>query len=106
MKLRLTLALMAIFVSAPALSRGGETGTLDCGDDDGSPDPSAPILGGHWSPRYLPMDQFRRLRARLAIEASAPVPGWESQNARRYRDRYFTQDGIYELLPLEEDGQR
>jgi hypothetical protein len=73
--------------------RGGETGTLD-------KEPDAPDTGRSWSPYYLGTDHFRRLRARLSLQPLAPIPGWDKKRAWRYEDRYFSEDGDFEILPL------
>jgi hypothetical protein len=83
--------------------RGGETGTLDKEPD--APDAGTMIEtsrgpGRSWSHYYLGYDHFRRLRARLSLQPLAPIPGWDKKRAWRYEDRYFSEDGDFEILPL------
>ncbi|WP_218110149.1 hypothetical protein [Oligoflexus tunisiensis] len=87
------LALMASLLSAAsAYSRGGETGTLLIV-------PGSRSTPHRRVPYYLSLDHFRRLRARLSHQPLAPIPGWESQRAWRFHERYFTEDGVHEILP-------
>jgi hypothetical protein len=52
-----------------------------------------------WSPYYLDQDRFRRMRARLSFQPWTSIPGWDKK-AFRYEDRYFSDDRVYEILPL------
>jgi hypothetical protein len=105
MKLRCTFHALALVVSllpaAQGFSRGGETGTLDEAE---GPARAALVVNRKpvysWSPFYLSYDRFRRLRARLNVQPVAPIPGWSEHRARRLQDRYFTDDNVYEILPL------
>lgn len=105
MKLRHTfyaLALTASLLSAAeGFSRGGETGTLD--EAEGlfiTPRDTGRMPSHRWSPFYLSWDHFRRLRARLNMQPLAPIPSWDSKRAWRHHDRYFTEDGDYEIFPV------
>jgi hypothetical protein len=95
---------ISLLSAASGYGRGGETGTLDELPDSTSPAPAtvdvnrAPAKS--WSPYYIPHDHFRRLRARLNWQPLAPIPGWDSHRARKFQDRYFTEDGSFEILPL------
>jgi hypothetical protein len=112
MKLGHTLSKLTLCVglcsSATGFGRGGETGTLD-------KEPDAPELNTlievnqaprAWLPYYLGYDHFRRLRARLSLRPLALIPGWDKKRAWRYEDRYFFEDGEFEILPLMSDPIR
>ena len=107
MKLGHTLTKLTLGVglcsAATGFGRGGETGTLDRTPD--SPELTTLIEVSraptrNWSPYYLGQDHFRRLRARLSYQPVAPIPGWDKKRAWRYEDRYFSEDGDFEILPL------
>lgn len=104
MKLGHTLSKLTLCVglcsAVTGYGRGGETGTLDKA-------PADPELGTrNWVPYYLGHDHFRRLRARLSLQPLAPIPGWDKKRAWRYEDRYFSEDGEFEILPLLSDPIR
>jgi hypothetical protein len=105
MKLGHTLTKLTLCVglcsAVTGYGRGGETGTLD-------KEPDSPELMGtrNWVPYYLGQDHFRRLRARLSLQPLAPIPGWDKKRAWRYEDRYFSEDGDFEILPLLSDPIR
>ncbi|HYX37808.1 MAG TPA: hypothetical protein VE954_32295 [Oligoflexus sp.] len=95
------LALASLFPAAQGFSRGGETGTLD--ELEAATRTIAEIKrnpGKSWSPHYLSQDHFRRLRSRLSVQTMAPIPGWDERRAWRLQNRYFTEDNVYEILPL------
>jgi hypothetical protein len=103
MNLRRTLTALALVVSllpaASAYGRGGETGTLLVV-------PGSRPIPLQRVPYYLSQDHFRRLRVRLSHQPLAPIPGWESKQAWRFNDRYFTEDGIHEILPRGNESRR
>lgn len=103
--LRALIVCIGIQTTAHGYARGGETGTLD----QGPPDPYGTTIieinrapTKSWAPYYMPKDYFRRLRARLSYQPIAPIPGWDAYRAYRHKDRYFTEDGTFEILPLTE----
>ncbi len=105
--LRALIVCCGIQTTAYGYARGGETGTLD---QEPESDPVATAIldlnrapTKNWSPYFMHRDHFRRLRARLSYQPIAPIPGWDSYRAYRYRDRYFTEDGAYEILPFFDD---
>jgi hypothetical protein len=102
--LRSSIVGISLLSAATGYSRGGETGTLDETPDNVSPAPATVEVNRtptkSWSPYYIPQDHFRRLRARLHWQPLAPIPGWNSHRAWKFQDRYFTEDGVYEILPL------
>jgi len=104
MKLCSTFHALAVVVSllatAQGYSRGGETGTLHEAEKPiGTSIEVSRVPVKNWEPYYLDSDHFRRLRARLSMYPMAPIPGWDAR-AWRHQDRYFTEDGIYEILPI------
>ena len=112
MKLGHTLSKLTLCVglgsAATGFGRGGETGTLDRTPDEPELNTLIEVNRGPrgWSPYYLGQDHFRRLRARLSLQPLAPIPGWDKKRAWRYEDRYFSEDGDFEILPLMSDPIR
>jgi hypothetical protein len=113
MKLRHTLHALAVCISllsaTPGHGRGGETGTLDELPEWVVASNFKEVNRGpskNWSPYYLPQEHFRRLRARLSVQPMAPIPGWDAHQAFRLQDRYFSEDGYFEILPLLRDSIR
>lgn len=101
--LRALILLVSLVSTSQVYSRGGETGTLDKDPEAAAAATTVIDLNRQptksWAPYYLHHDFFRRLRARLSFQPIAPIPGWDSQHAWKYKDRYFTEDGDYEILP-------
>lgn len=113
MKLRHTLHALTVCVSllpaAPGHGRGGETGTLDEIPESAVTTNAVAVIRSpskNRSPYYLAHDHFRRLRARLSVQPLAPIPGWDAHRAWRFQDRYFTEDGVFEIHPLLRDTIR
>ncbi len=98
---------LGLVPSLPSLAGGGETGTLDLLPTTFDSDPVyGPIRSypgeGRWPRHYMEQDHYRRLRARLSIQAVTPIPGWDSQRAIRWKDLIITEDGHFELYPKED----